>query len=292
MQRPVTTGPASESSPLWGRIREFSFDHGDEQLTFAARLARENGWSQVFANRAIQEYKRFIYLAVCSGHSVTPSDEVDQVWHLHLTYTRSYWHDWCRDTLGKEIHHGPTKGGRSEGEKFDQWYRRTKDSYREHFGEDPPSDLWPAPDVRFGPDTQCRRINTNRNWVLPKPTFMTGLRTGAGVALPAVAGGGLWLMLADENPFVEKNDSFSLATDGWILFVGFVLVVFALKTIGLVVFGGKKRRRGGRGGKSGGSSGCASDGGGGFFFGGDSSCGSDSGCSSGCGAGCGGGCGS
>ena len=76
---------------LWKRIASFSVDEGDEALTFASRLARENRWTDAYAVRAIEEYKRLIFLAVVAGHPVTPSDQVDQVWHLHLTYTRSYW---------------------------------------------------------------------------------------------------------------------------------------------------------------------------------------------------------
>ncbi|MEK6230809.1 MAG: hypothetical protein N2A42_03075 [Luteolibacter sp.] len=33
------------------------------------------------------EYKRFVALAMLAGHPVTPSEEVDQAWHLHLVYT-------------------------------------------------------------------------------------------------------------------------------------------------------------------------------------------------------------
>ena len=34
-------------------------------------------------------------------------------------------------------------GGGDERTKFDDWYRWTLESYREHFGDEPPSDLWP-----------------------------------------------------------------------------------------------------------------------------------------------------
>jgi hypothetical protein len=36
-----------------------------------------------------------------STHIVTPSEQVDQVWHLHLTYTRSYWDEFCPNVLGQ-----------------------------------------------------------------------------------------------------------------------------------------------------------------------------------------------
>jgi len=86
---------------LCDRISRFSFDEGEVALSFARRLARENGWT---ADYAIKEYRWFIFLAVVAGHPVTPSDRVD------LTYTRSYWDRFCGDVLATPVHHGPTRG--------------------------------------------------------------------------------------------------------------------------------------------------------------------------------------
>ena len=61
---------------LYDRILQFSFDEGNEALTFARRLARETGWTPNYTARVIDEYKRFIFLAVVAGHPVTPSDQV------------------------------------------------------------------------------------------------------------------------------------------------------------------------------------------------------------------------
>lgn len=72
---------------LYERICEFELDEPGVELTFGSRLARANGWSEQFANRVIDEYKKFAFLAVAAGHPVCPSDEVDEAWHLHLTYT-------------------------------------------------------------------------------------------------------------------------------------------------------------------------------------------------------------
>ena len=89
---------------LYERISRFSFDEGELELSFARRLARENGWAADYTRRTIEEYRRFIFLAVVAGHPVTPSDQVD------LTYTRSYWDRFCGDVLGTPVHHGPTRG--------------------------------------------------------------------------------------------------------------------------------------------------------------------------------------
>jgi hypothetical protein len=149
-------------------LSEFSFDQGGEQLTFSKRLARENGWSNTFAERVLEEYKRFIFLSMEAGHPVTPSDQVDQAWHLHLTYTDSYWNRLCKDILDKPIHHNPTKGGPSEGTKFEDCYSKTLQSYERLLGSIPPVDIWPEASIRFGKDLSHQRVNLHSNWVIPK----------------------------------------------------------------------------------------------------------------------------
>src|SRR5262249_52293403 len=95
---------------LYERLLAFEIDEPVTELTFASRLARDNGWSAAFADRVIAEYRKFAFLSVAAGHSVCPSEEVDEAWHLHLTWTRSYWHGFC-PLLGGPLHHQPTKGG-------------------------------------------------------------------------------------------------------------------------------------------------------------------------------------
>ncbi|MEM9379186.1 MAG: hypothetical protein AAGB93_04480, partial [Planctomycetota bacterium] len=111
---------------LLARLEAFEFDAPGTTLTFAARLARENGWSRSRALRVLDEYRRFLVLACVADHVVTPSEDVDRAWHLHLTYTRSYWQDLCRDTLGRELHHEPTEGGAAESEKYRDLYEATR----------------------------------------------------------------------------------------------------------------------------------------------------------------------
>ncbi|HSF12878.1 MAG TPA: hypothetical protein VLA50_07875 [Erythrobacter sp.] len=103
---------------LWQRIAAHTIGPDDAELTFARRLARENRWGLPFADRVIGEYRRFCYLAIACGHEVTPSDAVDQAWHLHLTYSRDYWEVFCPTVLGADLHHGPTKGGSVERGRF------------------------------------------------------------------------------------------------------------------------------------------------------------------------------
>src|SRR3954470_11509191 len=95
--------------PIWLALEPYTI--GPNDAAFAGRLARANGWSEAHAGRVIGEYKRFCFLAAVSGHAVTPSDAVDQAWHLHLTWSRDYWGSFCPDVLGRPLHHEPSGSG-------------------------------------------------------------------------------------------------------------------------------------------------------------------------------------
>lgn len=154
---------------LWQRLTEFSLDENEVVWPFSKRLAHENNWPKVFAARAIKEYKRFVYLACVSPEPLTPSDAVDEVWHLHLAYTRSYWKELCRGVLRGDLHHGPTRGGGAEDRKFRSSYAKTLSLYQSEFDEAPPADIWPAPAERFLKPRYMKRVDSRTNWIVPKP---------------------------------------------------------------------------------------------------------------------------
>lgn len=157
-----------EQALLWKKIQSFELDDPSAALTFTARLARENGWTIEYAVRTVEEYKKFIFLICMTADSLTPSDQVDQVWHLHLLYTQSYWIDFCQNTIGKQIHHGPTKGGAQENNKYKDWYEKTKQLYVSVFEYQPPADIWQSSEIRFS-KTNFRRVNLHQNWIIKKP---------------------------------------------------------------------------------------------------------------------------
>ena len=180
---------AENPSGLWASIEKFEFDLPDVELPFSARLARDNGWSSDFAHRVIDEYRRFLYLSAVAGHTVSPSDEVDQVWHLHLTYTSSYWYDLCEGVLGWPLHHGPTQGGEAEQKTYTNLYEATLESYERIFGVEPPTDIWPPSEQRFGDAPNFERLNRKRHWVIKKPSWW-GTNTNAATAGWIGCGGG------------------------------------------------------------------------------------------------------
>ncbi len=166
--------PSPDSHPVWRALQSYTIGPDDAALSFARRLARENGWSAEYAARVIEEYKRFCFLALTAGEEVTPSDQVDQAWHLHLTYTRDYWERFCPEVLGRPLHHGPTKGGGNERSRFFEQYARTLKAYEDCFGL-PPADIWPDAARRLVEDPKARRVHPRDGLVVPRTTvFVMG----------------------------------------------------------------------------------------------------------------------
>lgn len=283
---------------VWTKLEAFEIDdlsRGAPELTFAERLARENCWSVGYARRVVEEYRRFIFLSQFAGHKVTPSDEVDQAWHLHLTYTRSYWDRLCGQVLGAALHHEPTRGGAREDDKFDDWYQKTRGSYHRLFHHQPPLDIWPPSDVRFDPAQRWQRVDTSRWWMFPKRRTRRNLARSA-----AVAGSGLLVAgFTGTGAGLKREVGIGLLA---------ALGVFVLGVIGAAIARGSRRSRGcsrsnscggdsgwwawlgacgSASGHDGGSSHADSDGGGSDGGGGSGDGGGGCG-----GGGCGGGCGS
>jgi hypothetical protein len=128
--------------PLWLKIDAFSIDRPDSTVPFSSKLAAEQNWSADFTTRAIEEYKRFIFLCCVSPKGAAPSPVIDEVWHLHLTYTVDYWQRFCRDTIGKEIHHHPSTGGHEQNKRHQEWYSETLRLYEDTFQTAAPLDIW------------------------------------------------------------------------------------------------------------------------------------------------------
>lgn len=129
---------------LWNKILAFDFDNPPSEYGFSTRLANENFWTREFADQAIIEYKKFMYLAATSEFMVSPSKIIDNVWHQHLIFTQSY-QDFC-NILGKQIQHIPSTHTREEFEKFKKAKERTIKFYERDFGKQP-KNIWTYNDM-------------------------------------------------------------------------------------------------------------------------------------------------
>ncbi|MBB5865154.1 TIGR04222 domain-containing membrane protein [Xanthomonas sp. 3058] len=139
---PIAATPAQQA--LWQRLQAYRFGDDDAALAaFVGRVAKQAHCSVTQAQRMVEEYRRFCFLACTGTQDVTPSPLIDQVWHTHLTDTRAYWQQFCPQVLQTTLHHQPGRAGADEDMRFQAQYRQTLERYRQHFGE-PPAALWPA----------------------------------------------------------------------------------------------------------------------------------------------------
>jgi uncharacterized protein (TIGR04222 family) len=192
---------------LYQRIQDFDLDDCNAKFPFSQKLAKENRWSAEYTQRAIEEYKKFAFLAVVAGHPVTPSEQVDRVWHLHLLYTRSYWEDFCPNVLQIHLHHNPTLGGSSEQSKYYNQYDRTLASYESFFGEFPPTDIWSPAEIRFGRDTRVAVVNTKQNWIISKPNLDFVPKFSVNRSISFLLLFGLALMVAGCNSLLSNPNN-------------------------------------------------------------------------------------
>jgi uncharacterized protein (TIGR04222 family) len=127
------------------RARILAWSEADPALQrrFREQLAEHAGWDAARCDQAIREYLRFCIVAVRLGGRAVPSAAVDEVWHLHLTWTRDYWDDFCPRSLGIALHHQPARGLPGEREALRLAYAETLHAYAAEFGM-PDAAWWPA----------------------------------------------------------------------------------------------------------------------------------------------------
>ena len=113
---------------------------------FEEVLAERNDWPLPLAERVADEYCGFLYLAATAGFEVTPSEAVDQAWHLHLEWPH-YQEVLCGEILGRPLAHRPGTGELDDEERYRSQYERTLALYEEIFGKPAPADIWPRPDL-------------------------------------------------------------------------------------------------------------------------------------------------
>ncbi len=171
---------------LWQRLRAHPFEQPDQGLDFTRRLAREQGWTLTEARAAVDEYRRFCFLACVGDDHATPSAEVDEVWHLHLIHTRDYWSTFCPEVLQSTLHHGPTRGGNDERMRYRQQYADTLARYEQWFGP-PPERWWPGTRERFAEPARVVRVDARRHWIIVKPTFSKSVAGVAGLLVSVLA---------------------------------------------------------------------------------------------------------
>lgn len=101
---PITstlTNSMPHNPSLWQNIQ----DYQNEDV--CNRFARDQKVSPEFAQLAFLEMKRFLYIALISRQSCSPSKIIDEMWHIFIIYTHSY-RTFCQTFNGSYMDHIPS----------------------------------------------------------------------------------------------------------------------------------------------------------------------------------------
>ncbi len=73
----------------------------------AARVAKEHpDWLDERLERAEGDYRLFLMCVAAKGGPLTPSEDVDTMWHAHILHTQDYM-QFCDAYFGHYMHHLP-----------------------------------------------------------------------------------------------------------------------------------------------------------------------------------------
>lgn len=147
---------------LWERIKDYKFNNLVPKSTleeiiemlggkntsvraFANKIMKKHRLPKAFTFRAIEEYKKFVYLGVISDFIVTPSKYIDLIWHEHLLFSKAY-REFCNEVIHYQFDHQPELVAmEDQTELYSIQYLETLDLYRSEFGMEPPENIWGTP---------------------------------------------------------------------------------------------------------------------------------------------------
>lgn len=92
------------------------------------------GWSDSYKLNVIKEYEKFLCLR-SSNNKLSPSNDVDIVWHQHILNTKHY-REYCNAKFGFFIDHDPTDAFDQDAKKIR--LANTFNEYKTKFGEPHP----------------------------------------------------------------------------------------------------------------------------------------------------------
>lgn len=205
---------------LLEKLEGFDFSRVAPERTFLSQLAEENGWSAQFAEQAVLEYKRFMYLSIISTEQLVPSDVVDQVWRLHLGRSRNYWGEFSK-LLGRQIHHDYFSRDAHDVSLLTKQYLHTVRLYKDEFAGKPDDAFWPDVADRFGAAHKFVRVSMTDNLVLQKPTWALGRSAGRFAAVALFPLCVMGYAMNQSNAVGEE----SLSSTGWMMVAGIAIVI-------------------------------------------------------------------
>lgn len=127
--------------PLWLKLNLMNAQGLQAFAPLMQMMQQQMGTNSEMAGRVIEEYRKFLFLAMRAGHQVIPPGAVNDVWMMHLQNQQNYW-----ETLGQMITERPVAQGmdaKNFANMADAW-TATLQSYERIFGTKPPMDIWGA----------------------------------------------------------------------------------------------------------------------------------------------------
>lgn len=121
-----------EDSKIDAEEVEYSFESPNRKLELTEIVMREKlekvnsiGFPQAMVLRLrvklmlsyrevgeyVKEYRKYLYLIALSNKMVTPSEQVDHVWHLHQSWDTKAYRESTKSLYGKLLRHCPSLGG-------------------------------------------------------------------------------------------------------------------------------------------------------------------------------------
>jgi hypothetical protein len=125
--------------PLWLKLNLMNADGLQAFAPLMEMMQKQMGQNAEMTQRVIEEYRKFLFLAMRAGHQVIPPGPVNDAWMMHLQNAQNYW-----ESLGQMITERPAAQG-FDAKQFssmaDTW-KMTLESYEKFFGTKPPMDIW------------------------------------------------------------------------------------------------------------------------------------------------------
>lgn len=125
--------------PLWLKLNMMNADGLKAFAPLMDAMQKQWGQNAEMAQRVIEEYRKFLFLAMRAGHQVIPPGPVNDAWMTHLQTAQNFW-----ENLGQMITERPMSQG-ADASQFasmaDAW-KATLESYEKIFGMKPPMDIW------------------------------------------------------------------------------------------------------------------------------------------------------
>lgn len=144
--------------PLWLKLMAMNMQGAAAFAPFMETVQKQMGMSRDLASRVIEEYRKFLFLAMRAGHQVMPPGAFGEAWMLQMQNAQDFWEK-LGDTVGERPAPGESKTGPA-----DPWTETLK-SYERIFGMKPPMDIWGAGSASANPWMQWG-ANMRKMWGL------------------------------------------------------------------------------------------------------------------------------